>query len=243
MSYAAIDAATTISNGVTTVDCQKQVRSWRLLRSLVSLLIPTCYSSFTEEQETKQRKRTTLQRPAFNGHKPTSLITSSTIVTGTIFGFRRGKVSLCFQPNTKSTNSVVHLELPVSTATLAREMNGGFLRIALDCAGHGANSSYSRSSSLLSMPIWTIYFNGRRVGYAVKRKSSKTDLEALKLMNSVVTGAGIISGKEFDSEDELMYLRGKFERVRGSSEAESFHLIDPEGNIGQELSVFFYRSR
>ena len=88
-----------------------------------------------------------------------------------------------------------------------------------------------------------MYCNGRKVGYAVKRRPSKADMDALRLMSSVFVGAGMISGKELDHDDELMYLRANFERVRGSSDSETFHLIDPDGNIGQELSIFFFRSR
>lgn len=122
-------------------------------------------------------------------------------------------------------------------------MQAGILRIALECTSHGYNANYD-SSSLLSMPLWTMYCNGRKAGYAVKRRPSKVDMEALRLMGSVIVGAGIISGKELErDDDELMYLRANYARVSGSSEAESFHLIDPEGNIGQELSIFFFRSR
>lgn len=82
------------------------------------------------------------------------------------------------------------------------------------------------------------------MGYAVRRRPTKGDEEALQLMSSVVAGAGVIRRKEMDGEvDELMYLRANFERVSGSSDSESFHLIDPEGNLGQELSIFFIRSR
>ena len=70
-------------------------------------------------------------------------------------------------------------------------------------------------------------------------------MEVLQLMDSVGVGAGTVSAsgiKEVNSEDKIMYLRGKFEIVRGSSDSQSFHLIDPDGNIGQELSIFFIRS-
>eukprot|EP00257_Ricinus_communis_P023486 XP_015583481.1 protein MIZU-KUSSEI 1 [Ricinus communis] len=176
--------ATTLANGVTTVDCQKQVRSWRLLRSLIKLLIPSCNRTFIEEPETKAKKP--LQNYYYHHHqpnKPTSF-TSSTITTGTIFGFRRGKVSLCIQTDSKSTNPILLLEFALPTAVLAREMQGGILRIALECsAGSGSDNS---STSLFSMPVWTMYCNGRKAGYAVKRRPSKVDMEALKLMNSVV---------------------------------------------------------
>lgn len=91
-----------------------------------------------------------------------------------------------------------------------------------------------------------MYCNSRKVGYAVKRRPSKHDLEALRLMGSVAVGAGIIGGsKELDygDDDEIMYLRANFKRFCGSPNSESFHLIDPDESIGQELSIFLYRSR
>ncbi|KAL4379845.1 hypothetical protein GQ457_02G009090 [Hibiscus cannabinus] len=227
-----VATATHITSGVTSVDCQKQVRSWRLLRSLMELLIPTCNRAFIEPEEIKHESyfQTNYPKPAY---------TSSSVVTGTIFGYRRGKLSFCIQANSKSTNPILLLEFTVPTVVLAREMQGGILRIALDCTGLGNSSS---SDSVLSMPLWTMYCNGRKVGYAVKRRPTKADIDALRLMSSVVGGAGIINGKQLDNDDELMYLRAKFDRVHGSSDTESFHLIDPDGNIGQELSIFFFRS-
>ncbi|KAJ4850495.1 hypothetical protein Tsubulata_011957 [Turnera subulata] len=228
--------ATNITSGVTAVDCQKQVRSWRLLRSLIELLIPTCHSTSIQEQQEH-----TLQdyHYLYHPYKPTLISSSTTKVTGTIFGFRRGKASLCIQTHSKS---ILLLELTVSTTILAREMLGGVLRIALESTNHGCGQE--KPSSLLSTPVWSMYFNGRRVGYAVKRRPSKSDMDALRLMSSVATGAGIISGKELGRhDDELMYLRAKFETVSGSRpEAASFHLIDPNGSIDQELSIFFFRS-
>ncbi|XP_050208303.1 protein MIZU-KUSSEI 1 [Mercurialis annua] len=223
----------TIANGITTVDCQKQVRSWRILRSLIALLVPSCSSIFVEEEEEIRKEK------SLHCHHPNrpSLFTSTTI-TGTIFGFRRGKVSFCIQTNPKSNSPLLVLEFSLPTAILAREMQAGILRIALECS-----TSNNSSSDLLATSLWTVYCNGRKAGYAAKRRPSKVDMEVMKKMNSVNVGAGIIRGKEFERDDELMYLRAKFARVCGSSEAESFHLIDPDGCIGQELSIFFFRSR
>ncbi|KAF5747336.1 protein MIZU-KUSSEI 1-like [Tripterygium wilfordii] len=237
MSYTTVATTTTITNGITAVDCQKQVRSRRLLRALLQLLIPTCYCTITEEeQETKPSTTFKLLqyylKPTFNS--------SSTTITGTIFGYRRGKVSFCIQSNSKSTtNPILLLELAVPTITLAKEMKGGVLRIALECNINAYDSQCNDNSLLLSMPLWTMYCNGRIVGYAVKRRPSKGDMDAINLMSSIVAGAGVISGKEL----EIMYLRAKFETVLSSSDSESFHLIDPDGSIGQELSIFFLRSR
>lgn len=224
------------TSGVTTVDCQKQVRSWRLLRSLMELLIPTCNCTFVEQEEenTKPEK-----------YPPSSLTTSSATITGTIFGYRRGKLSFCIQANSNSTNPILLLELAVPTSVLAKEMRGGTLRIVLESSGgtHSGTGSCS-SSNLFSTPLWTMYCNGRKVGYAVKRRPSNSDFQALSLIMPCSV-AGVIDGKELHQEDELLYLRANFQRVRGSSKSncESFHLIDPEGSIGQELSIFFFRSR
>ncbi|KAG4179130.1 hypothetical protein ERO13_A10G087250v2 [Gossypium hirsutum] len=214
MSCPTVTSTTThLANaGVTSVDCQKQVRSWRLLRSLIALLIPTCNRTLIQDPESKHQT-----------HHPRHLYSSNySVITGTIFSYRRGKVRFCIQANSKSTNPILLLEFAVPTPILAREMRG----------------------SGFPMPLWTMYCNGRKVGYAVKRQPSKADTDALRKMSSVVVGTGTISGKEVDNEDdELMYLRANFQRIRGSTDSESFHLIDPEGNVGQELSTFFFRSR
>ncbi|KAB2008590.1 hypothetical protein ERO13_D10G101000v2 [Gossypium hirsutum] len=227
MSCPTVTSTTThLANaGVTSVDCQKQVRSWRLLRSLIALLIPTCNRTLIQDPENKHQT-----------HHPRHLYSSNySVITGTIFSYRRGKVRFCIQANSKSTNPILLLEFAVPTPVLAREMRGGILRITLDCTD---------SESGFPMPLWTMYCNGRKVGYAVKRQPSKADTDALRKMSSVVVGTGTISGKEVDNEDdELMYLRANFQRIRGSTDSESFHLIDPEGNVGQELSIFFFRSR
>ncbi|CAJ1854613.1 unnamed protein product [Sphenostylis stenocarpa] len=221
--------ATTVgASTVTTVDCQKQVRSWRLLRSLMELLIPTCNCTFFLEEQDQSQKC-----------PPQNLTTCATI-TGTIFGYRKGKVSFCIQTNANSSNPILLLELVVPTSVLAKEMRGGTLRIVLE-----SSCNDNKNHNLFSTPLWSMYCNGRKVGYAVKRRPSNGDFEALSLMSSVAVGTGVINScKDLQhQEDELMYLRANFQRVRGSSSSESFHLIDPEGSIGQELSIFFFRSK
>ncbi|KAL8476253.1 hypothetical protein ACS0TY_028789 [Phlomoides rotata] len=200
------------STGVTTVDCEKQVRSWRLLRAVAELLIPSCNCIIT--QETQQTSH----------HSPKSTI------TGTLFGYRRGKVSFCIQTSPNSISPILLLELAIPTKVLAEEMKGGSIRFAFE--------SKCDSGSLLSEPTWTMYCNGRKLGFAVKRKPSAADMEVLRKIENVVVGAGIAS-----LENDVMYLRGKFERFNGSSNSESFHLIDPDGSKnGQELSFYFLRS-
>ncbi|CAN6542141.1 unnamed protein product [Malus baccata var. baccata] len=242
MAYPRV-GATTITTGVTTVDCQKQVRSWRLLRSLIEVLIPTCNCTFVEDDHHQEKLDTKQQSHVNRYYYPQpSFACSNNIIIGTIFGYRRGKVSFCIQ-TTSQSNPILLLELALPTTVLAKEMQGGFLRIALEAA----TDPNSSSNSLLATPVWTMYCNSKKVGYAIKRKPSKHDMEALRLMGSVVVGAGIINGtKELNNYregDEIMYLRANFQRVCGSANSESFHLIDPEESIGQELSIFLYRSR
>ncbi|XP_019436105.1 PREDICTED: protein MIZU-KUSSEI 1-like [Lupinus angustifolius] len=249
MAYTSTNiGARNITNGVTTVDCHKQVRSWRLLRSLMELLIPTCNCTFIEEEEEEEGKKqdTKSKKSCQNNNKcsPLLMSSSSTTITGTIFGYRKGKVCFCIQSNKNSTNPILLLELAVPTSILAKEMRGGTLRIVLESS---TNKSCNNNNLLFSTPLWTMYCNGRKVGYAVKRRPSNSDFEALSLMSFVEVGTGVINnGKELQEEDELMYLRANFQRVRGSSKSnncESFHLIDPEGSIGQELSIFLFQSR
>ncbi|CAI9109564.1 OLC1v1009408C2 [Oldenlandia corymbosa var. corymbosa] len=249
MTYSTLDSTTSFSSGVTTVECHKQVRSWRLLRSLMELLIRGCGCLLVEGNDFRHKKHTHHYNVSQN---PRNFYTYST-VTGTIFGSRRGKVSFCIQKNPKSTSPELLLELAIPTATLAREMKGGFLRIALKSKNSSSTTTFLNGNnssgfcSLLSMPVWKMLCNGREAGFAVRRSPSEVDVEILQHMKSVVVGAGTLSAKQLQNQDEedgdIMYLRGEFQRVfHKSSKSESFHLIDPDCNASQELSFFFLRS-
>ncbi|KAK1410680.1 hypothetical protein QVD17_37219 [Tagetes erecta] len=223
-----------------TVECHKQVRSWRLLRSILELLIQACTCTLVDKPAYDDNQH----HPTHPYHHPksSSLIfpTTPTNITGTIFGSRTGKVNFCIQTNPKSQTPILLLELTISTSFLAREMKNGNLRIALECSNEHEST---RDKSLLSMPLWTMHCNGRKVGFAFKRQPSSTDIKVLKHMETVHVGAGIVKGNDVKCGDDIMYLRGKFNRVSGKSmnRSETFHLIDPDGNIGQELSIFFFR--
>ncbi|MED6132215.1 hypothetical protein PIB30_017068 [Stylosanthes scabra] len=246
----------------TSVDCQKQVRSWSLLRSLIHLIIPVCTTSTIQDKQEEKEKETPqhnnkehIQNNKHYYHYYYSLSSSTTTITATIFGYRhnKGKVSFCIENNSDSANPILLLELAIPTTTLAKEMRRGGVRILLESSSSllGCNNT----TSLFSTPLWTIYCNGKKVGYAVKRKPTKTDLQALHLMRSVAVGTGVVTIKELINKDEdddeeeekankvITYLKGDFRRVRGSRDSESFHLIDPDGDLDQELSLFFFRSR
>lgn len=88
-----------------------------------------------------------------------------------------------------------------------------------------------------------MYCNGKRVGFALRRKANDQNRSMLKTMKSMTVGAGVIpSGFESMGSEEIMYMRANYEHVVGNADSESFHLINPDECPGQELSVFLMRS-
>ncbi|CAN6821518.1 unnamed protein product [Brassica oleracea] len=133
-------ATTTTAN----VECHKQVRSWRLLRTIVQVLIPSCYCTLVEPNYNQEDKSHHQIKP-----QTSSTTTQVSSFTGTIFGFRRGKVNFCIQvTNSKTLNPIIILlELTVPTEVLAGEMRGGVLRIAFDSNNNEGYHSHHYSSS------------------------------------------------------------------------------------------------
>ncbi|XP_027177094.1 protein MIZU-KUSSEI 1-like [Coffea eugenioides] len=172
---------------------------------------------------------------------------SKTMVIGTIFGHRRGgHVWFCVQHDRLNTKPALLLELSIPTSTLIQEMRCGLVRIALEFKDDSPESELSRCP-LHSVPVWTLFCNGRKLGFAVRRKATDQNRLMLKTMQSTTVGAGVIpsgfgSGPGSGSE-ELMYMRANYECVIGNADSESFHLINPDDGPGQELSIFLLRSR
>ncbi|KAL2336538.1 hypothetical protein Fmac_010984 [Flemingia macrophylla] len=160
---------------------------------------------------------------------------SKSMVVGTIFGNRRGHVWFCVQHDRLATKPLLLLELPLSTDHLVREMRHGLVRIALECSGAAS------SCPLRRVPLWTAFCNGRKTGFAARRRAAQRVRAILQTMQCVTVGAGVIPSG-FGSED-LMYMRANFEHVVGNADSESFHLINPDECPAQELSVFLLRSR
>ncbi|KAL1359715.1 protein MIZU-KUSSEI 1 [Arachis hypogaea] len=197
----------------------------------------TSPSSSTTSSSTSSRAAATMAPP-----RP-----SKSMVIGTIFGNRGGHVWFCVQHDRLSTKPSLLLEFPISTNDLVREMRNGLLRIALECNPHRPDLA---RCPLRSVPVWTVFCNGRKSGFAARRRAGERVRCVLKTMRCVTVGAGVIpagfgsgqhSGKVSRSE-ELMYMRANFEHVVGSADSESFHLINPDEGPGQELSVFLLRS-
>ncbi|GAB4847673.1 hypothetical protein Ancab_026735 [Ancistrocladus abbreviatus] len=161
-----------------------------------------------------------------------------TRVTGTLFGCRKGRVSLSIQENPRCLPTLV-VELAMQTNMLQKELSSGMVRIALECE----KRSDKEKLKLLDEPVWTMYCNGKKSGYGVKREANEEDLNVMELLRPVSMGAGVLPGNsEVDGPDgELAYMRAHFEHVIGSKDSETLYMLSPDGNSGPELTVFFVR--
>ncbi|KAK4428237.1 protein MIZU-KUSSEI 1 [Sesamum alatum] len=214
----------------TSVECGREVRFRRSFRTLVECMVPACCAFPPSSDDTLSNDTDSVHSGG-----------SASTVTGTFFGHRKGRVSFCIQDDTRSPPLLL-LEFAVPTSYLAREMQHGLLRIALECDRRRHKES-GWPCSLYEVPVWCMYCNGRKVGFAVRRQMTAGDAAVLKLMQSVSVGAGVLpKAEDVVVEGELMYLRASFDRVIGSADSESFHMINPVGSSGQELSVFLLRS-
>lgn len=163
---------------------------------------------------------------------------SSRKVTGTLFGYRKGKVSLSIQENPKCLPTVI-VELAMQTNVLQKEMGSGMVRIALECEKRPEKDKVK----LLEEPLWSMFCNGKKTGYGVKREANEEDFHVMELLRPVSMGGGVLPGNS-DAEGadgELAYIRAHFERVVGSKDSETLYMLSPEGNNGPELSIFFVR--
>ncbi|XP_026446900.1 protein MIZU-KUSSEI 1-like [Papaver somniferum] len=168
------------------------------------------------------------------GHR----VVAGSRITGTLFGYRKGRVSLSIQEAPKCLPTLV-LELAIQTFVLQKEMTAGMVRIALECE----KRTEKDKMKLLDEPLWTMYCNGKKSGYGVKRDATEEDLHIMELLKAVSMGAGVLPGNLDDEgpDGELAYMRAHFERVVGSKDSETLYMLSPDGNNGPELSIFFVR--
>ncbi|PIA60099.1 hypothetical protein AQUCO_00400767v1 [Aquilegia coerulea] len=163
-------------------------------------------------------------------------IHGGTRMTGTLYGCRKARINLAIQESPRCLPMLV-LELAIPTAKLLQEMGTGLVRIALECEKHAVERV-----KLIEEPLWTMYCNGKKTGYGVKREPTDDDLKTMQLLHAVSMGAGVLPSNTEDMPDgELTYMRAYFERVVGSRDSETFYMMNPDGNSGPELSIFFVR--
>eukprot|EP00249_Psilotum_nudum_P007239 c20420_g1_i1 orf=299-967(-) len=215
----------TASNKDRTGSAEKQPNCWSSLRAIFATMIPCCGCRISP----------TLIKPD---------ILQSSLVTGTIFGRRKGRVHLCVHEDTAAPPLLL-LEFTTTTYVLVKEMESGLLRMTLECK-KGSNGEID---CLLNEPIWNVSCNGRKVGFAARKQNIENDptiANFITTMQSVTTGAGVIRPEEAESEDEeLIYMRATYERILGPPDSEAFHMVNPDvtpSAPGQELSIFLHRS-
>ncbi|XP_042416012.1 protein MIZU-KUSSEI 1-like [Zingiber officinale] len=166
----------------------------------------------------------------------------------TLFGYRRGRVSLAMQEDPKSA-PVLLLELPILTSSLHREMASGLVKIALESEGGGGGGEAAEQSRsrlrLVDECVWAVYCNGRKAGFSTRKKQeSEEERQMMRLLRGVSMGAGVLPAAEeaaAPAEGELTYMRARFERVVGSKDSEALYMINPDGTGAPELSIFLVR--
>lgn len=151
-------------------------------------------------------------------------------VTGTILcppdGDANRRLRLFLQDGIPTGPTLLLLDLPLAPCQFA-----GAARITLECESGDAGP-------LLVEPVWAVSCDGRRAGFGTRRPApTEAEVRALEAMRPVSAGAGRGVGG-------FTYVRGTFERVVGSADSESYHLVGPAGFFGaHDLSFFFLRVR
>ena len=175
--------------------------------------------------------------------------------TVTLFGHRRGRLSLAIHEDTRAPPAFL-IELPMLASAMHREMATGTVKLALE------SDTRSARRRLLEEYVWAVFCNGRKAGYAIRRKdASDDDRHVLRLLRGVSMGAGVLPPPPADRrggagpDGELTYMRARVERVVGSKDSEAFYMINPDdgsdngGAAGRdrecapELSIFLVRKK
>ncbi|CAL5005731.1 unnamed protein product [Urochloa decumbens] len=192
-----------------------------------------------------------------HGHSGGRALLADHAPTVTLFGHRRGRLSLAIHEDTRSPPAFL-IELPMLAAALHREMATGTVKLALESAA--AAAARSRRRPLLEEYVWAVYCNGREAGYAIRRKDASDDeRHVLRLLRGMSMGAGVLppppdgraaagaAPSATGPDGELTYMRARVERVVGSKDSEAFYMINPDatggGDAAPELSIFFVRNK
>uniref|UniRef100_A0A7N0VAS5 Protein MIZU-KUSSEI 1 n=1 Tax=Kalanchoe fedtschenkoi TaxID=63787 RepID=A0A7N0VAS5_KALFE len=199
----------------------------RSLLSIPSLVIPATCRWFTANIISPA-----VTTPLLLGHIRVS--------TGTLFGYRKGRVCFAIQDHPRSPPLLI-LDLPISTSALVKEMSSGVVRIALEC-----RKAAGKKKVLLGETEWTMYCNGRKCGTArsTTERTGGFGSWVLDTVGSISVGAGVIPDDKNKCGGEVMYMRARFERVVGNRDSQALYMLNPDGNNvvgGPELSIFFLR--
>ncbi|KAI3463784.1 hypothetical protein Pfo_020447 [Paulownia fortunei] len=156
------------------------------------------------------------------------------VVLGTLFGNKRGHVHFAFQKDPKLQPALL-IQLATPITGLVREMASGLVRIALESEKKGKRGSVP----LLEEPVWRTYCNGIKCGLATRVECGGKEWKILKAVEPISMGAGVLP--ESEGEEEVIYMRAKFERVVGSTDSEALYMVNPDNNAAPELSIYLLR--
>lgn len=196
--------------------------------------------------------------PSFLGHQNQGGAPAA--VTGTVICHEHEKVKLFLQLD-PSAPPHLFLEIPLTATDFAAGIRGGGWRIVFECRSSG--DPEADKPLLEAADVWEVFLNGRRAGFAARPQMTKRDARLLEATRTVSAGAGILPPDTAappppppppenptpspspppEETRGCKYLRGSFDRVVGSPDSESYHLVDPDGDLRQVLSLFFYRWR
>ncbi|PIM97675.1 hypothetical protein CDL12_29851 [Handroanthus impetiginosus] len=114
-------------------------------------------------------------------------------------------------------------------------MSTGLVRIVLE-----SEKKEKRSSTpLVDERVWRTYCNGVKCGLATRMECGEKEWKILKAVEPISMGAGVLP--ESEGEEEVIYMRAKFERVVGSVDSEALYMVNPDNKAAPELSIYMLR--
>ena len=116
-----------INYSPTSVDCGREVRLRRSFRSLMECVVPACCGFQPSSSSNSDLSSDPESSRAASTHTTSAhASSSSTRVTGTLFGNRKGRVSLCIQEDSRSSSPpLLLLEFAVPTAQCKSHLSFG----------------------------------------------------------------------------------------------------------------------
>ncbi|CAO2831417.1 unnamed protein product [Amaranthus hypochondriacus] len=126
-----------------------------------------------------------LRRPMISDH--------ATIIT--LFGTRRGRITLAIQENPHGI-PIFMVELPILSSTFYKEMGCDILRVALE------SETKTHKKKLMEEFVWAIYCNGRKMGYSIRRTQfSDDEIHVMQMLRGVSMGAGVLPAPSSKNND------------------------------------------
>ncbi|KAL6518194.1 hypothetical protein OROMI_033895 [Orobanche minor] len=160
------------------------------------------------------------------------------VVLGTLFGNKhRDHIYFAIQNDSKSRPAFL-IDLAIPITGLVGEMGSGSVRIAFQSEKKNDNDV-----PLLGVRAWMAYCNGMLMCGARNVDCGVKETRVLKAVDHISVGAGVLpSSQEGGLEEEVVYMRAKFERVVGSRHSQALYMLNPDNvNAVPELTIYFLR--